>query len=451
MKRRKFLTLAGGAAIGTACSGGGGSFEFAIPTPTANPTATPEATPTPEPTATPTPTSTPEPTATPSPTATPEPTPTVTPEPTPEVALPPVDDRVLVIVHMDGGNDGLNTIVPVNRGAYYDARPTLGLSEGLLELPGTKAGLNPALAPLLPFWRNDRMAAVHSVGIPDQTRSHFVARDTWWAGTVEPDLSGWAGRWLETSGGSSPLEAVAFGPGREAFLSPKRLTTSVNQVDLFGFTTPRVLDKDSLVKSFIGTAADADRSSLLARARQAVLATDDAVELFDTVNLTGGAVDDEAPFTSLLTAAARVIALDKGVRIVSVGVGGFDTHAVQEVYQPRLLSDFAEGIAAFFDSLERSGDADRVLVISTSEFGRRVAENGSAGTDHGNAGLQFVFGNSVKRRQLLALPTLKTLDDGDVPIEIDARSLYAVGLDWLGGPTDEVLRGTYDRLDLAWT
>ena len=135
-----------------------------------------------------------------------------------------------------------------------------------------------------------------------------------------------------------------------------------------------------------------------------------------------------------MSTAANIIAMGIGTRVLTVGVRGFDTHADQVENHQALLHDLASGLASFFTALEASGDLDRVMVITTSEFGRQIVENGSAGTDHGKGGLQFVFGPSVAGGIVHGGFDLGALDDGGVPPAVDTRSVYRSALEWLGGP-----------------
>ena len=149
--------------------------------------------------------------------------------------------------------------------------------------------------------------------------------------------------------------------------------------------------------------------------------------------------------TALLQSAAGIIEQGIGTQVILVAVNGFDTHADQLDRQSTLLTDVGEGIAQFMSRLQQAGKADDVLLITTSEFGRRVAENASIGTDHGNGNVAFVVGTGINGGKVVGDLGLGTLVDGDLPISIDTRSLYSVALDWLGGPTDSVLGGTFDR------
>ena len=134
--------------------------------------------------------------------------------------------------------------------------------------------------------------------------------------------------------------------------------------------------------------------------------------------------------------------------MIAVGISGFDTHADQADRHDELLTDIAGGIAAFLDRLDADGNREKVMLVTTSEFGRRVGENGSGGTDHGNGGAQFIFGPDVVGRQVVGEYGLGRLDQGDLPTVVDTRSVYSIALDWLGGPTDEILDGPHDRLGL---
>src|SRR5690606_19968822 len=188
----------------------------------------------------------------------------------------------------------------------------------------------------------------------------------------------------------------------------------------------------------------------LAAAQRAVPTTVSAVDLLARAQA-GAGVDDPSVrhgrTTRLLETAARIVGLDVGTQVLVVGVEGFDTHGRQADRHADLLADVAGGIGAFLDEMARQGRADDVLVLTTSEFGRRVAENGSLGTDHGFGNVAFLAGAPV-RGGLVGETGLDRLVDGDLPVEIDTRSLYAVALDWLGGPTDEILGASYDRFDL---
>ena len=360
---------------------------------------------------------------------------------------------VLVVIQMAGGNDGLNSLVPVD-GRYNDARPTIAFDpEELTALTGvTDFGLHPALAPLARLWEDDRLLAATGLGVPDQGRSHFTASDAWMSGGPDRTTTGWIGRWLDaTSDGSeNPLRAIALGGGASILTAETSISTFIRSPAGFGLATPRGMDGDDIVEAFLACASPLSDQPAHAAAQAAIPATLEAVELLaaasdepvgedDAVGSAGG----HEGFASMLDTAAGIIDMDLGTEVIVVSVHGFDTHSDQLSRQEALLTDLGAGLASFCERLDRDGNGDRVLVATTSEFGRRVAENGSGGTDHGTAACQFLIGAGSG---LIGGIDLDHLVDGDVPVSIDTRSMYATCLDWLGGPTDEVLGGSYERL-----
>ncbi len=368
----------------------------------------------------------------------------------------PTLDRVLVVLQMGGGNDGLNTLVP-RLGAYRDARPQLALPEAsLVALRAPGYALHPSLAALGTRWDLGQIAALQGIGFAAQSRSHFDAMDAWWAGTDGgASTTGWLGRWLDATEAKTPnpLRSISLGTGAPALSGVRSLPTVVLDPAQFALRLPRSTDAAAVTAAFLATAAPASASRWVAAAQASIPSTLEAIALMQRALEPGasGTPTTDAPAdsaTGLLQAAAGIIELGVGTRVILVGMNGFDTHAGQLDRHAELLADLALGTTAFFDRLEASGHGDDVMLLTTSEFGRRVAENSSAGTDHGLAGLQFVMGRGVKGGRVVGEPSLDQLVDGDMPIGIDARSLYAVGLDWLGGPTDELLGGTFDRYGL---
>lgn len=376
--------------------------------------------------------------------------------------------RILVVLQLSGGNDGLNTLVPVT-GRYHDLRPTLGVpDDDLVALAGlADHGLHPSLASLAPVWDQGHLALVAGIGYPDNSRSHFSALDAWWSGRPgEASTTGWLGRWLdatEPDGDPDPLRAVTIGRGSPALRAERAPSTAIVDPAGFALAAPRGVDPDALVAAFLRCATPVRGRDVHAAAQTSIATTVDVLARVADADL--GAVgetfapppaDDGADVageyvagdvTAGLSAAANLIAHDLGTRVVLVDAGGFDTHANQADTHRRLLADVAGGVSAFQASLAESGHTDDVLLVTTSEFGRRAAENGS-GTDHGNGGTTLVIGGGV-RRGLVGRADLGHLDDqGDVAAAIDVRSLYAAALTWLGGPTDEVLGRAYDTHDL---
>jgi uncharacterized protein (DUF1501 family) len=368
----------------------------------------------------------------------------------------PANPRILVVLEMAGGNDALNTLVS-NDGRYRSSRPQLAIAENeLVTLAGTDFGLHPSLAPLTPYWDAGTMAAIAGSGMDDQSRSHFKAMDTWWSGVPgASSQTGWLGRWLDATleGENDPLRAIALGGGSRALVGMDTLATVVRSPANFTLRTMDGSDNDALVAAFLATAGPLSASNELAAAQYAIPSTLSAVDILASVS---GSDDDALPVgpndgntaASLLQTAAGIIDLGIGTRVITVGISGFDTHANQADTHANLLADIGDGLAAFFERLEADGHGDNVMVMTTSEFGRRVVENGSGGTDHGSGGCQFLFGPDVAGGQVVGDYDFDNLQQGDIPLAVDTRSVYASTLDWLGGPTDDVLAGIHDRLGL---
>jgi uncharacterized protein (DUF1501 family) len=379
---------------------------------------------------------------------------TTSPTTTPSSTFATNPDRLLVVVQCNGGNDALNTLVPVIDGAYRDARPNLALDEAAV-LPLTETyGLHPSLAPLVPMWERQHLAFVQSVGFANQTRSHFDAMDTWWsADPAEPTATGWLGRWNDlTQDGSNPLRMISLGANAPALIGERTLATAVADPAGFSLRARPGVDAETLADAYLATARPLARGELMAAAQAAVPASLEAVGLL--AEASGGedadpSADTEVTFTSLLETAAGILELGTDTQVIMVGHEGFDTHAEQSQTHGDLLADVGTGLSQFLDRVGDMGRADDVLVITTSEFGRRVAENGSGGTDHGAAGTMLVCGNGVSG-QIAGDLDLVALVDGDLAVGIDTRSLYATAIEWLSDSTvaEEVLGGPYDTYGL---
>ena len=353
-------------------------------------------------------------------------------------------NKVLVVVQMNGGNDALNTLVPSD-GRYHDLRPDIALAEadvlGLSD--GSGLGLHPSLAPLLGRWNDGRLAAVAGVGYEDASRSHFAAMDDWFSATPgEANTTGWLGRWadLTLEPDASPMRLVSLGGRSAALDADESSAIVVNDPATFGLAVGDRTDLDGYE----------DLLRLLGGRQGAALdeGLDAAAALAD---ITGSGGDDviggSRSFTSLLTTAAGLVEADLGTEIIVVSGGGFDTHAEQPATHAGLLDDVATGVAGFLDRIDELGRADDVLVLTTSEFGRRAAQNGSLGTDHGRAGVQFLAGSAVVGG-VTGGWDLSTLVDGDLRPDVDTRALYRAALDWLGGPTTDVLGADFEDLGL---
>lgn len=389
---------------------------------------------------------------------TPATTPTSTTLPTSSVVTTvttPADlvsgDRVIVMVELAGGNDAINTLVPT-AGAYRDARPTIAIAEDQLLAADGLAGysLHPSLGALVPYFDAGAMSIVAGVGFPDPDRSHFVSTDRWLRADRMDETLGWLGRWIDQLPDDvSTLGATSLGGNGRMLLGAERAGTVIDAADAFAL--PAGLSH-SVVRSI---ASPADDDELTAAAKRSIEASVGAIEEFDAIaDAVRARVDEGSGYVRLggafstgLAVAAELILGDVGTRVVTVSGNGFDTHGEQVDLQADLLSDLATGLDEFWKTLEAAGASDRVLLVTHSEFGRRVDENGSGGTDHGAAGLSFVMGSTVTGGLHGAID-LGNLLDGDLRPVVDPRTMYTAVLDWVGGDVERILGQRYDEFPM---
>lgn len=348
------------------------------------------------------------------------------------------DRRVLVIVQLDGGNDALNTVVPYTDPNYERLRPKLKIAKRNLLTVSDALGMHPSLKPLDGLLQAGHWAVVPGVGYPNPNRSHFESMATWHTARFDREEHkgyGWIGRALDPRGGTS----YAVGGSVPAALRGRRSTAVVlSRVE-------DVLLTDLVsVKQPVGAASEDDLLAFIHR--QTVVAGTTAERLTE---LASGDDHRLYPATGLaerLKLVARLLKADLGARVFYTVQGGYDTHAVQLFTHTNLLSEFAGAVAAFFDDLKVAKLADRVTLLAFSEFGRTIKENGSAGTDHGTAGIVFLAGPGVRGGVVGAVPSLTELIDGEPKMTTDFRQVYAAVLeDWLGLPAQEVLNGQFAR------
>ena len=346
--------------------------------------------------------------------------------------------RRLVVVFLRGAVDGLNVVVPYGDSAYYDARPTIaiqppGSAGGALELDG-RFGLHPALAPLLPFWRERSLAFIHASGSPDPTRSHFTAQDYMESGTPGRSATrdGWMNRLLSAlPGAHQSTSAVSFGPTLPRILSGRM---SVANVPLGrGADHPLPIDRPVINASFDRLYAGNDPMSRAYKEGMAMRA-----KLMADLETDMVAADNGAPspvgFSSDTEHLARLVARDPAVELAFFALGGWDTHVNEGAAEGQLaghLRPLAEGLSALAKGI---GPAYRdTVILVVSEFGRTVRENGNRGTDHGHGNVMWVMGGPVAGGRVYgAWPSLAEdalYQNRDLAITTDYRSAIAVVLE----------------------
>jgi uncharacterized protein (DUF1501 family) len=360
------------------------------------------------------------------------------------------DDRTLVVVELAGGNDGLNTVVPVADPAYRTLRPTLGVTNAIA-LDDT-VGLAPELVKLAARYHDGHVAIVEGVGYPDPDLSHFASLAYWWSGTPgESVTTGWLGRYLDaTVGDGDPLAAVGIGPmPSPALLGERSLATTIADATGLAPQLPAwVDDPQELVHAWSRFApAHIDAGDVLGQIRQEVAATAKAQrELAGLLTPPKGSAaaagyGTEQTATDALDVAAQLVVSDRAPRVIYVnGLGDYDTHQGESTRHPALMRDLDAGLDGFFAKLDAAGKSDHALVMTVSEFGRRPAENGS-GTDHGTAAAHLLIGAGVKGGRYGAAPSLTSLDDhGNVAFTTDFRLLYATAIQgWLGVDAEPIV------------
>ncbi len=364
-------------------------------------------------------------------------------------------ETVLVVVQLSGGNDGLNTIVPYADDDYRRNRFTLRLSPAQVLKIDDYLGFHPSLEGMAELWENNQLAVVQGVGYPNPNRSHFESMDIWHSAfrKVSAEPTGWLGRYLDETVSPETQETVALHLGGEkqplALVAQRVRIPSFESADQFKL---KVGDDRSL-RETIHQAVGLQRKSddlmgFLQRSTQTALATSQRLqEAFDRYQ-----TPVDYPGSSLarkLRMVARLIDAGLKTRIYYIELGGFDTHAEQNKAHPGLLRELGDAVAAFVKDLEHHGQAKRVTVSIFSEFGRRVRENASGGTDHGAAAPMLLAGGAVKAGMIGKHPSLTNLDHGDLRYHTDFRQVYATLLeDWLACPSKAVLDREYAPLRL---
>jgi uncharacterized protein (DUF1501 family) len=370
------------------------------------------------------------------------------------------NNQILVVLQLAGGNDGLNTLVPFADPAYSQLRPTLGVSTGdVLQLTDS-VGLNPNLSKLKALYDAGKVAIVQGVGYPNPILSHFRSMDIWHS--ARPDMlerSGWLGRYLSACqcAQNNALPAISVGDQLNTmFWTDTTLVPAVASIGAFAFLTDtrykndRTYQMQTLQNIYNQAGNWSDYESLIRRGTLQALAGSDELQKVAATYQSSVQYPANNGLAAQLKLVAQVIAGQLGTRIFSVSMGGYDTHANQKPTQDRILGQLGDALEAFTQDLANIGQQDNVVIMTFSEFGRRVKENGSNGTDHGTAEPMFIIGNKVQGGLYGTYPSLEDLDsDGNLKFNVDFRSVYAGMLkDALGADPAPILAGDYGPLDV---
>jgi uncharacterized protein (DUF1501 family) len=371
------------------------------------------------------------------------------------------DGRILVVVQLDGGNDGLNTVVPHGDDIYHKSRPKLALKAKDLKPIDDHVGLHPSLDGFAKLREEGRLAIVQSVGYPNPNRSHFESMAIWHTARLSPgkEEPGWLARAIDVGhsapGSDAPALHIAPEALPQALRGGRSFVPSVATADQLrrrlGLSKPDGADEQRTVLDQIaGHYGNSDnpllqfvsRSTVISYASsarlEAVLDGDDTVEDPDSYGL-----------TRRLRLIARMIKAGLSTSIYYTQLGGFDTHADQLNQHSSKLFELSRSVQSFMTEIDRSGNGDRVTVLVFSEFGRRLRENASAGTDHGTAAPVFLIGRPVQGGLHGPYPSLAHLKDEDPEHAIDFRRIYSTVMErWLKLPAEATLGAPFEPLPL---
>lgn len=367
------------------------------------------------------------------------------------------EDHVLVVVQLGGGNDGLNTVIPFGDPTYYRMRPNLAIGDttaqnGALMLDQKAGiGLHPSMGAFKDLFDDGAASVIQGVGYPNPNRSHFASMDIWHTAREDGKGNGWIGRYFDNTCNGTPLPEGAVAIGNEsplAMMGDIQKPVSFESADLFQWAGKKLhasleepydditrtnkldgVDPDSQLGFLLRTSLDAQVSSDRIRA---------AVAKQPLVQYPGGELSQQ------LQVIGAMIRAGLQTRVYYASISGFDTHAGQAGSHQRLLAQVANSLKAFYQDLKAQGNSGRVLTMAFSEFGRRVAQNASGGTDHGTAAPLYLIGDMVRPGLLGDHPSLTDLDQGDLKFGVDFRSIYATILsEWMGADARKVLGGSF--------
>lgn len=363
----------------------------------------------------------------------------------------PAGNKVVVILQLSGGNDGLNTVIPFRNDLYYKARPRLGIVKDKALALTDEAGLHPALSAFKEFYDDGSLAVLNNVGYPNPDRSHFRSMDIWHTASQSTEYwnHGWVGRYLDAqcNGCDKPTQAIEIddilslalkGENMKgiAVKDPRRLYGTANEKFFRDVMKNHTDEKgeqpvDYLYKTMAETLSSADYIFQQSRLHP---------------------TNAEYPKTDLgnsMKTIASLIFSEINTKVYYVSLGSFDTHIGQEGQQQRLFTEMNDAVKAFVKDLKANGRFNDVMLFTFSEFGRRVAQNASGGTDHGTANNMFLVSGGLKQKGLInELPDLADLDEGDLKYKVDFKTVYATVLNkWLKADDKAILGKKYDYMN----
>jgi len=355
----------------------------------------------------------------------------------------PPGNKVLVVLQLSGGNDGLNTVIPVRNDIYYKSRPRLGIEKEKSLLITDEVGLHPSLGSLKEFYDDGNLGILNAVGYPNPDRSHFRSMDIWQtsSGSNEFVTTGWLGRYLDAqcSGCDKPTQALEI----DDILS---LALKGDQMKGIALKDPHRLFDSTNQKYFRDIVAnhdfkdDSHPAEYLYKIMAETMSSADYIYQQSKLHPTGAVYPNSELGKSFKTISSLIFS-DINTKVYYVSIGSFDTHVNQQMQQQRLFTEMNDALKAFVADLKSNNRFQDVLLMAFSEFGRRVSQNASGGTDHGTANNMFLISGGLKQKGLINnVPDLNDLTDGDLKYKIDFRDIYGTVLNkWLGSDDRKIL------------
>jgi uncharacterized protein (DUF1501 family) len=360
-------------------------------------------------------------------------------------------EKILIVVQLSGGNDGLNTVIPYQNDLYYQLRPRLAIEAAEVLKLEDGLGLNPSMSALRELYDQGYVSILNNVGYPNPDRSHFRSMDIWHTASDSDSYlsTGWIGRYLDhqCTGCEAPHHVIELDDSTS--LALKGETRSG-----FAMNDPRQLKKTTdnpFLKAVTRHPPDNSNENLDFLYKTLIDTQSSADYLFKQSRVARSSTQYPAgPFGKSLKQISELLTADTDTRIYYTSLGGFDTHVNQRNKQDSLLKQYAEGMKALVTDLKQNGLLNDVLILTFSEFGRRVKQNASNGTDHGTANNVFVIGGGLNQPGIHNTgPNLSDLDQGDLKYQIDFRQLYATVLeDWLNADATAVLGRKFKKVGI---
>lgn len=348
-------------------------------------------------------------------------------------------DRILLLIRMDGGNDGLNMVVPKTNDKYYNIRPTIAIQPADTWALSTDFGMPTVMSDLEPFWNDGNMKVIHNVGYPNQNYSHFRSADIWASSSAEDVVvnTGWIGRLLENEFNAFQDAPPVVPPALQIGIQTNMVFRGAMANMALAISNPTEFYQIASTGQLYNTASGSGQPREVELAFVRTVANS-AYRYSETIRNAYNNGSNQVTYADdylaeQMSIVARLIKGNLGTKVYMVSIGGFDTHADQLDRQPELLNRLASAVAAFYNDLEAAGWGDKVVAMTFSEFGRTIFENGSVGTDHGTGAPMLIFGKGIGNGFHGNPPDLYSVNQyGDPVYDVDFRSVYATILqDWL--------------------